>query len=117
MDKHLVSLSLRLITNNIEPPATAFAVDARRRSIWHIDFERTFLASIAPPPELPLSDFPIGKKCACVQSIDRVHFSSFDDIIVGVPFYTNYTTDKSQESKPKYDIGQVKVFFQGADVG
>lgn len=39
-------------------------------------------------------------------------------MIVGVPFYTEYKTekDKAQESKPLYDIGQVKIFFQGADV-
>uniref|UniRef100_A0A914VMX4 Integrin alpha-2 domain-containing protein n=1 Tax=Plectus sambesii TaxID=2011161 RepID=A0A914VMX4_9BILA len=48
-------------------------------------------------------------------AVTDVDGDGLDDVIVGVPFYTNYTSDKSQESKPKYDIGQVKVFLQGAD--
>ncbi|MCP9258717.1 Integrin alpha pat-2 [Dirofilaria immitis] len=42
----------------------------------------------------------------------------YDDIIVGSPFYTDYKTVmdvKTQEHKPRYDIGKVMIFFQGTN--
>uniref|UniRef100_A0A915PYQ2 Integrin alpha-2 domain-containing protein n=1 Tax=Setaria digitata TaxID=48799 RepID=A0A915PYQ2_9BILA len=54
---------------------------------------------------------------AAVAVID-LNNDGYDDVIVGSPFYTDYKTVmdvKTQEHKPRYDIGKVMVFFQGPD--
>lgn len=42
-----------------------------------------------------------------------------DDLIIGSPFYTDYTTVldvKTQEHKPQYDIGKIYVYIQSGAV-
>uniref|UniRef100_A0A1I8EW13 Integrin_alpha2 domain-containing protein n=1 Tax=Wuchereria bancrofti TaxID=6293 RepID=A0A1I8EW13_WUCBA len=59
-----------------------------------------------------------GQFFGAAVAVTDLNNDGYDDIIVGSPFYTDYKTVmdvKTQEHKPRYDIGKVMVFFQGTD--
>ncbi|EJD76094.1 integrin alpha pat-2 [Loa loa] len=59
-----------------------------------------------------------GQFFGAAVAVTDLNNDGYDDIIVGSPFYTDYKTVmdvKTQEHKPRYDIGKVMVFFQGPD--
>ncbi|VDM95117.1 unnamed protein product [Thelazia callipaeda] len=59
-----------------------------------------------------------GQFFGAAVAVTDLNDDGYDDVIVGSPFYTDYKTVmdvKTQEHKPRYDIGKVMVFFQGPD--
>ncbi|VBB28348.1 unnamed protein product, partial [Acanthocheilonema viteae] len=59
-----------------------------------------------------------GQFFGAAVAVTDLNNDGYDDIIVGSPFYTDYKTVmdvKTQEHKPRYDIGKVMLFFQGSN--